>query len=157
MSQKNHVDSKVSLPETSRSLPIVLMRAREAVMAPIRQMLNESGITEQQWRILRVLSESGSQDASRLAMRACITLPSLTRISRSMIDRGLIERETDGQDRRRYTVSITPNGQKIIDDKEYRDGMVDFNYEIGKAFFSYSVLRRKLRALITNFTGQENL
>ena len=47
--------------------------------------------------------------------------------------------------------------QRIIDDKEYRDEMVDFNFEIGKAFFSYSVLRRKLRALVTNFTGQENL
>jgi hypothetical protein len=45
----------------------------------------------------------------------------------------------------------------LFADKEYRDEMVDFNYEIGKAFFSYSVLRRKLRALVTNFTGQENL
>lgn len=138
MSQENQSHSEPYLPETARSLPIVLMRAREAVMAPIRQMLNESGITEQQWRILRVLSESGPQDASRLAMRTCITLPSLTRISRSMIDRGLIERETDGQDRRRYTVSITPNGQKIIDDNlprateiaaQYRTKLGDERFE----------------------------
>ncbi|MFK7942899.1 MAG: homoprotocatechuate degradation operon regulator HpaR [Paracoccaceae bacterium] len=104
------------LPETTRSLPIALIRARERVMAPIREMLRESGITEQQWRILRVLSESGPQDASRLAERACILLPSMTRISRSLIKKGLIERETDSKDRRRYTVSITQNGQKIIDD-----------------------------------------
>ena len=36
-------------------LPIALMRAREQVMAPIRNMLADSGITEQQWRVLRVL------------------------------------------------------------------------------------------------------
>ena len=54
-------------------------------------------------------------------------------------------------------LKIEESLQRIIDDKEYRDEMVDFNYEIGKAFFSYSVLRRKLRALVTNFTGQENL
>ncbi len=55
------------------------------------------------------------------------------------------------------TRDVVSKVQRIINDKEYRDEMVDFNYEIGKAFFSYSVLRRKLRALVTNFTGQENL
>jgi glycosyltransferase involved in cell wall biosynthesis len=55
------------------------------------------------------------------------------------------------------TKDVVHKVQRIIDDKEYRDEMVDFNYEIGKAFFSYSVLRRKLRGLVTNFTGQEHL
>jgi glycosyltransferase involved in cell wall biosynthesis len=47
--------------------------------------------------------------------------------------------------------------RRVISEPEYRDEMVDHNYEMGKAFFSYSVLRRKLRALITNITGLENL
>ena len=55
------------------------------------------------------------------------------------------------------TKDVVSKVQRIIDDHEYREEMVDFNYEIGKAFFSYSVLRRKLRALVTNFTGQDNL
>ncbi|MEM9586325.1 MAG: glycosyltransferase family 4 protein [Planctomycetota bacterium] len=55
------------------------------------------------------------------------------------------------------TQDVVTRVKKIISDKAYRDEIVDFNYEIGKAFFSYSVLRRKLRALVTNFTGQEHL
>lgn len=55
------------------------------------------------------------------------------------------------------TKDVVNKVQRIIDDREYREQMVDFNYEIGKAFFSYGVLRRKLRALVTNFTGQDNL
>ncbi|MCG8652035.1 MAG: glycosyltransferase family 4 protein, partial [Pirellulales bacterium] len=55
------------------------------------------------------------------------------------------------------TRDVVAKVQRIISDKDYRDEMVDFNYEIGKAFFSYSVLRRKLRALVTNFTGQDSL
>lgn len=55
------------------------------------------------------------------------------------------------------TREVVSKVQKIIHDQRYREEMVDFNYELGKAFFSYSVLRRKLRALVTNFTGQENL
>ena len=55
------------------------------------------------------------------------------------------------------TREVVSKVRRIIDDEKYRQEMVDFNYEIGKAFFSYSVLRRKLRALVTHFTGQENL
>ena len=55
------------------------------------------------------------------------------------------------------TKEVVAKVQRIINDREFREEMVDYNYEIGKAFFSYSVLRRKLRALVTNFTGQDNL
>ena len=55
------------------------------------------------------------------------------------------------------TRDVVGKVERIIHDEAYRAEMVDFNYEIGKAFFSYNVLRRKLRALVTNFTGQENL
>lgn len=47
--------------------------------------------------------------------------------------------------------------RRVVDDADYREEMVTRNYELGKAFFSYSVLRRKLRALITNFSGLDNL
>ncbi len=85
-------------------------------MAPIREMLSESGITEQQWRVLRVLSEYGPQDSSRLADRTCLLLPSLTRIAQSMVEKGYISRRADTGDRRRQTLEITPKGQQIIDD-----------------------------------------
>jgi GH24 family phage-related lysozyme (muramidase) len=55
------------------------------------------------------------------------------------------------------TKEVVANVKRIIDHPEHREALVDFNYEVGKAFFSYSVLRRKLRALVTNFTGQDNL
>ena len=47
--------------------------------------------------------------------------------------------------------------RKVISDAAYRKEMVDHNHELGKAFFSYSVLRRKLRSLITTFTGLDEL
>lgn len=47
--------------------------------------------------------------------------------------------------------------QRVINDAEYRNEMVEQNYELGKRFFSYAVLRRKLRSLITTFTGLDDL
>lgn len=84
-------------------------------MAPIRKMLLKAGITEQQWRVLRVLSEDGSVDAGSLARRAGLMSPSLTRIIQSMETNGLVTRQPDAQDRRRQHIAITQRGQAIID------------------------------------------
>ena len=105
------------LPSTSRSLPIALIRAREGVMAPIRDMLSETGITEQQWRVLRVLSEYGMLDTTTLADRSSLLFPSLTRIAATMRDKGLITQTRDDVDRRRQMIEIPAKGQKIINDR----------------------------------------
>ena len=55
------------------------------------------------------------------------------------------------------TKDVIAKVQRVITDPVYRKAMVDNNYELGKAFFSYSVLHRKLRALITIFTGEDDL
>jgi len=104
------------LPATDRSLPIALTRAREKVMLPIRKMLAASGITEQQWRVLRVLYEQGPLDLTPLADQACLLMPSLTRIVQSMAEKGLVTRVTREEDRRRQSVDITTKGCDIIED-----------------------------------------
>lgn len=104
------------LPRTSRSLPIALLRARERVMGPIRAMLADVGITEQQWRVLRVLEEEGPQDPTHIAEQACLLLPSLTRILQKLEDKNLIERQRDDRDRRKQIVRISEAGAKIIQD-----------------------------------------
>ena len=104
------------LPSTRRSLPIALMRSREKVMGPIRDMLKVSGITEQQWRVLRVLSESGAQDLTQISLKASLLMPSLSRIIKKLREEGLIISQTNDEDRRRQIVRIGTKGQKIIDD-----------------------------------------
>lgn len=89
-------------------------------MTPIRRMLAETGLTEQQWRVLRVLAEYGPQDVTEVSERACLLLPSLTRIIRSMSEKGLITRRRDETDRRRQTLQITAAGKKIIDDNHQK-------------------------------------
>lgn len=103
-------------------------------MGPIRDMLSDIGITEQQWRILRVLEESGPQDASTLAERACLLMPSQTRILQTLVQKGLIMRDVDPIDRRKQTIKITDAGRKVIDDKRSEAEAIAQNIEeiIGK-------------------------
>lgn len=99
---------------THRSLPIALLRARESVMSRFRPMLARHDITEQQWRVLRVINEEKEIDASEVAERTCIMAPSLTRIIRSLEERGLIDRRRHSRDGRRIMLSITDTGVELI-------------------------------------------
>ncbi|MDX2482876.1 MAG: homoprotocatechuate degradation operon regulator HpaR [Pseudodonghicola sp.] len=103
-----------ALPSTSRSLPISLLRAREEVMGPIRAMLADVGITEQQWRVLRVLEERGAMEPTRIAEQACLLLPSLTRILQKLEQRALIQRRQDESDKRKQIVQISAAGSEVI-------------------------------------------
>lgn len=102
------------LRQTRRSLPIALLRARETVMSPIREMLARSGVNEQKWRVLRVLDERGPMELTPLAHEACLLLPSLTRMVRPMEEEGLIHRAVPTEDRRKVIVAVTPAGQALI-------------------------------------------
>lgn len=99
---------------TSRSLPIALLRARETVMGPLREMLAQSGISEQKWRVLRVLNEKGPSEHSAIAADACLLLPSLTRMLSTLETEGLVTRAQDSTDRRKTLVTITQAGQELI-------------------------------------------
>src|SRR5256714_1343514 len=78
--------------EFSRSLPMSLLRAREAVMRQFRPSLRDYGLTEQQWRILRALTSVDTIEVTELAQVAFLLGPSLSRILRDLEARDLIER-----------------------------------------------------------------
>ena len=98
-------------------------------MAPIRDMLRASGLTEQQWRVLRILSEFGPQDLTQIARQACLLMPSLSRIIRNLAQNGLVIRASDANDRRRQTVVISPAGQQLIDDNLLQATQIAANYQ----------------------------
>ena len=99
---------------TSRSLPIALLRARERVLGPGRTMPAGVGVTEQQWRVLRVLDEKGSADPTEIAPAACLLLPSLTRILQFLENEGLCSRSPHPTDRRRALIAITDRGHALL-------------------------------------------
>jgi homoprotocatechuate degradation regulator HpaR len=106
---------RVPMREFSRSLPMSLLRAREAVMRQFRPSLRNHGLTEQQWRILRALASIDTIEVTELARVAFLLGPSLSRILRDLEARQLIERKAARSDLRRAVVSITLKGLKLIE------------------------------------------
>lgn len=97
-----------------RNLPRLLLEAREAVMLHTRPSLREHGLSDQQWRVLRVLGEhaheSGGVETGRVATEAFLLGPSLTGVLARMERDGLIERQRCPQDARRTVVRATALG-----------------------------------------------
>ena len=108
-------DESPARPER-RSLAIGLLRAREAVMSHFRPILADHDVTEQQWRVIRVLSVAGTLDATEVADKAFILAPSLTRMIKSLEERGFITKHKDKADGRRVLLKLAPPGRAIIDE-----------------------------------------
>ena len=97
-----------------RNLPRLLLQARESVMAHFRPNLREHGLTDQQWRVLRVLGEHGVVETGRIGREAYILGPSLTGVLSRMERDGLVQRERDPEDQRRTVVQATARGRKLV-------------------------------------------
>lgn len=109
-----------------RNLPHLLLHARETLMAHFRPVLNEAKVTEQQWRVLRTLSEAGPMEPNQIARSCQILSPSLTRMLAGMEQVGLIRRVRSDADQRRQEISLTPKSVELIErmrpvvDEKYR-------------------------------------
>jgi homoprotocatechuate degradation regulator HpaR len=98
----------------TQSIAGSLLAAREAVMAPIRPHLRAANVTEQQWRVLRVLADEESLDARGIADKALLYSPTVSRILKELTDRKLIDRHLDPLDARRSIISITAEGRSLV-------------------------------------------
>lgn len=98
-----------------RNLPLLLLQAREGVIAHFRPILNAHGITEQQWRIVRALLDSGPLEPREIGERCRISSPSLTGVLQRMDDLGWVTRERFADDQRRVKVSLTRRARDLAD------------------------------------------
>ena len=105
--------SRPPAPLTHRNLPMLLLQARERVIARFRPILNAHGVTEQQWRIVRVLLERGPLEPREIVQACCISSPSLAGILARMDDLGLVRRAGVDGDLRRVSVSLTPRSRAL--------------------------------------------
>ncbi|KJK21663.1 MarR family transcriptional regulator [Burkholderiaceae bacterium 16] len=109
-----------------RNLPHLLLQARETLMAGFRPILRQHGMTEQQWRVVRTLSEQGEMEPNQVADACLILSPSLTRMLSSMEEAGLILRSRSTTDQRRQLISLTDKCRAVIAEME---PLIDRRYE----------------------------
>jgi homoprotocatechuate degradation regulator HpaR len=96
-----------------RNLPLLLLQAREQVIARFRPILNKHGITEQQWRIVRALLDTGPLEPREIGVLCRISSPSLAGVLSRMEKVGYINRKRLDHDQRRLRVLLTPRSRAL--------------------------------------------
>jgi len=115
------------------NLPLLLLRGRERLLSYFRPILNAHGLTEQQWRILRVLLE-GALEPRQICEVCCISSPSLVGVLTRMQQLGLIQRNPVPGDQRRVLISPTARARRLAQAiiPEIEGAYRDIEAQVGK-------------------------
>jgi len=109
-----------------RNLPHLLLITRETLMDRFRPVLREHGVTEQQWRIIRVLSDVGALPLKEIVTRCQIFGSSLTGIITRMEAQNYVRRIAHAEDGRITLISLTPKARRLLDTMQ---PLIDAIYE----------------------------
>ena len=101
------------MKQFERSLPMMLYKTLDAVMPDFRAIYLEHGVTEQQWRVLRVLWEHESMPMLELAELTLISPPSLVGIIDRLSKMAMVTRVRSTRDRRVVYIRITQKGVSL--------------------------------------------
>ncbi|UOA28950.1 hypothetical protein DSM107133_03709 (plasmid) [Pseudosulfitobacter sp. DSM 107133] len=118
-------------------------------------MLLANDVTEQQWRVLRILFDIESIDAGELAARACILAPSLSRISKALETRGLIKVSRDPFDGRRSILCLTTEGIAFMNLVAPQSAQIYANIEAKVGRERIDTLIDELEGLIAEMAADE--
>ncbi|MFA0088627.1 homoprotocatechuate degradation operon regulator HpaR [Vibrio sp. E150_011] len=131
------------------SLPLQLIRARDVAMEYFRPVLAENDITEQQWRVMRVLDTKGEIDFTTLSNESCILSPSLTGIIGRLEKLGYVQKQKSANDGRKFYIHLTPEAQQLVERlrPKIEDQYIALKARIGEE--KYTQLSDLLNELIT--------
>lgn len=101
-------------PLMRRNLPMLLLLVRERMLTRFRPVLGEKGLTEQQWRILRVVHDAGRLEQHQIAAACGLLAPSLAGVLARMEGLGLVERTRLAHDQRRIEVGLTDQSRALV-------------------------------------------
>ncbi|MBC7278074.1 MarR family transcriptional regulator [Nocardioides sp.] len=93
----------------------VVKQLELATRARLDAVLKESGVTALQYTALSVLERRPTMSAADLARASFVRAQSAADLIGALERRGLIERCTDPDNRRRMLISLTPEGRTFLD------------------------------------------
>ncbi len=147
--------SDTSRPTTRvahRNLPMLLLRAREKMMERFRPLITSHGLTEQQWRVIRALNESGPLEPRQISDLCTISSPSMAGVLARMETLGLVTKERFADDQRRVLVSLTKKSHQLV---KAISNELEARYKALEAEVGPEVVERVYRAIDDLLAGLE--
>jgi DNA-binding MarR family transcriptional regulator len=106
----------IALPDTGlrAHLSFLLSEAERTITRRLAAGLAVEGVSVEQWRILRALSDGHGHSMSDLAEAVLMAHPTLTKAVDRLVDDALVYRRQDAIDRRRVVVHLSDLGRDLV-------------------------------------------
>ncbi len=96
------------------SLAVLLRQAESQIRDRLQPSLDEVGLALDHWRILSVLHGCPGLRMTSIAEASVIPNATLTRHVDLLVERGLIVRRIDPDDKRRVVAALSPRGDELV-------------------------------------------
>ena len=126
------------------SLPMILHRTLDATMPDYRELFARYNLTEQQWRVLRVLWSSKKVTSVELSGRTLIPAPSLVGVIDRLEKKGFVTRVRSVEDRRAVYVVATVQGRALEEEVSPQVRQIDENLRASVTAEEWQVMQRVL-------------
>lgn len=93
---------------------VKLTRASNSVSAVTNTSITDAGLTTSQFAVLEVLYHAGPLCLTEIAHRILTTGGNLTLVVNNLEKRGLVQRKQSADDRRFFSLHLTPKGKNLI-------------------------------------------
>jgi len=80
----------------------------------LSRQLNADGVSLDQWRVMKLLSDDGGQPMGHLADALALGLPTVSKLVDRMVNEALLYRVPDPDDRRRVRIFISEKGKALL-------------------------------------------
>jgi DNA-binding MarR family transcriptional regulator len=100
--------------DLSEYLAYLLASANRRMHIGLAQSIAAEDVTEEQWRILQVLSDEQGRSMGELAELVLMNHPALTKNIDRLVSRNLVQRAADAQDNRKVLVYISDLGLEVV-------------------------------------------
>jgi len=136
-----------------RSLPMILHRALDLVMPEYRELFSRFGLTEQQWRVMRVLWTSKKVTSADLSARTLLPAPSLVGIIDRLERKGFVSRVRSVEDRRVVYVIATAKGRALEEDVTPLVSEIDARMRGSVSSEQWTQMEKTLEAISKSMTS----
>ena len=103
--------------DLERFLPYRLSVLSNRISAEIAKLYDtRHGLSIPEWRVIAVLAKRPGLSATEVAQRTAMDKVAVSRAVSSLLDDGRIQRDTDGDDRRKSVLRLSEAGRAVYDD-----------------------------------------
>lgn len=98
--------------EARTSLAVHVRQVEARLRDVLQPLLDEHGLSMDHWRIVAVIGDEPGLGMGEIATLAVVPAATLTRHMDKLVERGVVVRRVDPDDKRRSVAALSPRGQE---------------------------------------------